>query len=414
MASFLNLKAMLSLNASGFQLGMKRAESQAKAFAKEIKREFVGAFGTAAMLEFSAKIIETADRLVDLSTELGVSTKTLQEWGYAAKKNGRNLDDVAKFFENIANARERALRGSDDDLRAFERLGVGAERLKRSNLQGIGSDIWKKVFNTADVQSLIAPLKQLGGKSDAQRLIPMFKEDMKEIAEEAAQLGQVMDDTMLLQLKQAKNEAEKLADSFKGPVANAIIYASKALQFLLDKFTIGTAAISAFLGAMSASDGTQSTGAKQLGKRFAKDYQGGGIGGLMRGMWSAIREGGSETKNQFSGAIKAAEDAMTSAQDKINARQKSFDAQLATNKALGNIRGSDVTPDKFAALKITTPDNLSSWQKAGGGVRQGPMIETTLKTIAENTERAAQRLEELKNIAQRSDGPDPVSVGGFQ
>lgn len=395
---FLNLKALLSLNASGFSLGMKRAESQAKAFSKEIKGEFTRAFGTAALVAFTAKIIQSADRIVDLSQQLGISTKTLQEWGYAAKKSGASLEAVEQFFENIATAREKALKGDDEAITNFERLGVTLKNLKQGNLQSISEAVWGRV-NTADVQKILAPLRNLGGKG-ASKLIPMFKENMEEVKQAANDAGQVFNDEMLLKLKEAKTEAEKLADVFKGPVASAITFAASKLREMFDSLEIVTAAISAFMGSLST----------VKPKKFLGSVGSTAAAGVSKAIGGPAVNKSGYLQQALADATKAAESAMSEVEKKISARNAAFAARLKIQQALGSASGSDVVPDKVALTKITAPENLTNWQKAGAAVRQGPMVETVLKTIAENTERTASRLEELTTLGGTSQN---VMEGGY-
>lgn len=396
---FLNLKALLSLNASGFSLGMKRAESQAKAFAKEIKGEFARAFGTAALIAFGAKIVESADHIVDLSAKLGISTKTLQEWGYAAKKNGANLQDVEQFFENLAVAREKALKGDDDSITNLERLGASLARLKSGGLGDIGESIWKRVFSVKNVQDVIAPLKAIS-RGAGPELIPMFRENMEEMKQSAHDAGAVLDDELLFTLKQIKSEAEQIADAFRGPVANAIGFVGNKLQYIMERFQVGAAGIAAFLYSLSLADPKKTLGsaAHTLGR------------GVLKGFGRNIPKGSGNFQSAMADAMKAMEEASSDMESSIAKRHAATKAKIALQKALTNGSGSDVSPEKTAIQKISTPENLTNWQKAGAAVRQGPMVETVLKTIAENTERAAKRLEELKSLGEKN---DPKDVEGY-
>src|SRR5688500_11295850 len=114
--NFLNLKAVLSLNGSGFALGLKRAESQSKQFAKEIKGEFAKAFGTAAVVAYAKRMMDLAGTITEASDRTGVSTKALQEWAYAARQSGSSIEAVTRYLEHLAQAREKALGGDQDTL----------------------------------------------------------------------------------------------------------------------------------------------------------------------------------------------------------------------------------------------------------------------------------------------------------
>src|SRR5688572_467743 len=122
--NFLTLKAFLGLDGSGYAIGLKRAESQAKSFAKDIKREFAQAFGVAAITAYSAKLVNMADNITDTAERLDMGTKSLQEWTYAAQKSGSSIERVTSFLESLARARERALGGDKDDIANFAKFGI--------------------------------------------------------------------------------------------------------------------------------------------------------------------------------------------------------------------------------------------------------------------------------------------------
>src|SRR4051794_31096941 len=98
MANFFKLVVDMALNATGYEVGMKRVESATGRFAEklgdELKEKMAEVFGTAALVEWGKRTIENAEHLLDLSEAIDVSTDKLQEWGYAAKRSGSNLDAV--------------------------------------------------------------------------------------------------------------------------------------------------------------------------------------------------------------------------------------------------------------------------------------------------------------------------------
>jgi hypothetical protein len=386
---FLNLKAMLSLNASGFNIGMKRAESQAKAFSKEIKGEFVRAFGTAALIGFSKKVIDAADSITDLSDELNVSTKTLQEWQYAAKKNGASAEDVTKFFEAIAESRKRAIDGNEEAIESYQRFGISVLKLSRMRTPEIGKAIGDVFKNGGDPQILGPFLKELGGKS-ARKLIPAFKEGLDELAVAAKDAGAVWNEEVLGQLKRSKDEVELLTDTIRGPFAQAIAYAASLMRSAFETGQDWIGGLASYLGAFT----------------------------------SGINPAQDMTKFNWRDAHKSGVEAMNGSQAE---RDKEREARAQQYKApIGPAMANDFDPgygkrpaDRLLNLSLmkligesSKPEGLDSWQKAGAAVRQEVSM-PIWKSMDNHLERLVEKIDALKNVNNSQNFMENSGFGGF-
>lgn len=382
MANFLNLKAVLGLNASGFFIGMKQAQSAAKQISSEIKSQFANAFGTAAVLAFSKRIIDTADNIVDLSDRLDVSTKTLQEWGYAARKNSSDIQSVTRFFEALASSRDKALNGDDSALKAFERLGVSASQLRNSRLEDIGKIIANSVKGS-DAQSLITSLKEVGGKG-ATELVTAFKSGLDDAAEAAHRAGQIMNEETLVALKGLKEQAAELAETFTGPVASSIQFISNELRDSLALVKLLVAGPAAYLGALSGG-ATKEEAMKIAGQAGAEsfaDYE--KRKKAIQDQIAKVRASGSNGAPGLGG---------NTASD------------LDTSTAIHSL-GMRVVGD------VSRPEGLTSWQRAGAAVRQEAAT-PILKNIQTATEKTAERVEALKDLFRNTSNSGSGYGGGF-
>ena len=97
----LNLIARLGLDGKAFQTGLARAKGQTNQFAGGVKRQFVGMFGAAAIGIAIKKATDYADEINNLSRRLGVSTKALQEFNYAANLSGSDLKTVGTSLQRV-------------------------------------------------------------------------------------------------------------------------------------------------------------------------------------------------------------------------------------------------------------------------------------------------------------------------
>lgn len=182
--AFLSIMARLGMDATGFQAGIKQAQSASAGLSKSLnsnlKGAIAGAFGTAAITGMTAKLIEQVKAIKLTSDRLGISTTSLQQFEKAATLTGSSLDEVTGFIEKMNSARDEALSGNEQMIKSFERLGVNMTALRTLR----ADDIFRKIGSTVkfgDPQELIGALRQVGGRS-AGSLIPAFKFGLDEAA----------------------------------------------------------------------------------------------------------------------------------------------------------------------------------------------------------------------------------------
>lgn len=373
MASFLNLKAVLGLNWSGFQIGLKQATTASQQFADTVKNKFANAFGYAAIAAYTSKLIEFADYITDLSDQLEISTDTLQKWGAAAKMSGSNLEAVAKFFEHLAAAREQAMNGDSQAQSDFWSLGIKPQKLSGMNLQQVANQIANSTAKNNDIQDLIPALKRVGGKGITE-LIPTLKQGMDGIAESAKQAGDAIEGDVLQQLKAAKSEVQAMAETFKGPMATGIAFIAKKLREVFDIVEIGTNVMGGFFGALISGSGFKDA------LKIAK-----------------------EMGDEATAKAVARDDALNASTSGSASRQSGYDQSKknSTDKLINFYDRISGVPQKGGTASGL---NLTENQRAGAFVRFDPGL-STMRDIERNTARTYDELRELKVIAaQRLSG----------
>src|ERR1035441_7534707 len=110
----LKLIGEVALDGSGFERGLNAMAGSMKGF-------IVGAFGLYGVEEMLRKTMDTADELVNKAKRLDVAVEKLQLLKYAAKEGGSELETLAKGFENLDVAREKALSGSKEGQKLLAR-----------------------------------------------------------------------------------------------------------------------------------------------------------------------------------------------------------------------------------------------------------------------------------------------------
>jgi hypothetical protein len=220
-----SLLAKLGLDGTNFESGLKRSQSMAKGVGREISGTLAGIFAVDKLAQFGLQAIETAGKLQDLSNQLGVSAEFLQEMKFAADMGGSSLEEVAAALEKVTIARGKALGGDQGLLDAFARFGITAQEIKTAKIEDIFLKIGSAFEGDANPQNLIAPFRELAGKS-AGALIPAMATGLGEAANQARRLGVIMSNEVITAMDDANDRIDILkakATAGTGTIIGGII-----------------------------------------------------------------------------------------------------------------------------------------------------------------------------------------------
>lgn len=263
--SFFKLLVDLDINASGYQLGLKKAEGAARKFSEtieeELKNKLAGAFGTVALEEFARRQIEAAKEVLEFSQRVDTSTDSVQEWGYAAKKAGSDAEEAMRFLENIAAMREKAAGGDQNAQDLFGKFGIGIKDMGQS-----ADELGRKIgnaFRNGNTQEFIGALKELGGKGST-ALIPAFKDGIDELSAAAHEAGRVLDTELLVRLKAIGDEIKHAFSPGSGG-AKVITWFADRLRDAVSVIKVGTGGLAAAAGTLAGGGSMGDAGKAAMG-----------------------------------------------------------------------------------------------------------------------------------------------------
>lgn len=374
--------ASLGLNATNYHVGLKRADSAGKAFASNVKGYFLRAFSAAAIVAFSAKIINAADEITDLSERLSMSTDKLQEWIYAAKKSGATAETLTGFFENLAIARAKALGGDPAAIRAMERFGIDSMMMARNNPDEMGRQIGKTIQG-GNARDLLPDLRLLGGRG-AGALIPAFKEGIDSLAESAKKMGAVWDVSVLLKLKEIKKELLGLSDAGKNVGAQGLgTFGLPAVQMATDFNKLFT---------------------RSIVNAILELKRGGGI---QKALIDA-RESTQAERNAANQALWEQRKIKLGLTDSIAPSRGSFFAKGGPGESSTDRLHS---VERMTGMRMIFPTGekpqLNDWQRLGLGAIRGAE-DNSLKMVEVNTRKTADTLESIKRLNSGSLGAQAI------
>lgn len=134
------IKAKISADASGFDAGLRRATGALEGASRRWERSFAGlnrgvaafaglvggGLALGAIDNFAKSALAMGGAIDDASKTAGIGAKALQEYRFAAKQSGIEIEQtdkaIATFTRNLGEAR----RGNREFADTFERIGVAA------------------------------------------------------------------------------------------------------------------------------------------------------------------------------------------------------------------------------------------------------------------------------------------------
>lgn len=211
--------ARLGLNSTGFNSGMKRAESSAVAFSRSLNRHLAGAFTIGAMVQFTRSTIAAGSAIQDTSDRLGISTKRVQELAFAAKQTGSDISGVNTAYVQLAKSIEAAKAdGGGKDAGAFAALGVSASDLQTLNMDQIFDRIASRMKGMTTGSREMAVALEIFGKGGAS-ILPMLVSGFDSLAAAAP----VMRDETVKALDDIGDSVDELMDKLRSGFAEVIL-----------------------------------------------------------------------------------------------------------------------------------------------------------------------------------------------
>lgn len=261
MANLGSLVVDLALESAQFMSGMRAAAAQTSASSKAMssalgaaKGAFAGLAGVLSvdfLVDQTLKAFDYADAIVDLSDRTGASTKSIQEFRYAAQLSGSSIESadaaMQKFAKNLggAQAGNKALRDT------FKELGVaidqGTDPALRQLMDGIA-----KLPTVAMRQ---AKATELMGKSagDLTALLGQGSAGFDTLAQAANAYGIVLDDGILRNAGQVNDKLDTMKMILNAQMAGAIVQNADALVALANGFMAAAGAAANFFAQMNVS-----------------------------------------------------------------------------------------------------------------------------------------------------------------
>jgi hypothetical protein len=237
MAQVGSLSTSLTLESRQFQVGLLRAAEQAGSSAKSIERSFnlmkgaataaAGAFALDAFAGLAARGLEFASSLGEVAQQLGVSTRDLQVYRFAASQAGISQEAMDKSLAKLTLTLGQARAGAKGPSDAFRELGgiIGRDIVSTSRTAGDAIPQIAEALSKVEDPARRARLEvALFGRSGQQldTLLSGGRAGIDELRKAAERLGIVIDDKFIQQADEAADRLGAVKQVLEAQIAGVV------------------------------------------------------------------------------------------------------------------------------------------------------------------------------------------------
>jgi hypothetical protein len=213
------LRVSLSAETAQFEAGMRRAQRQTQSAATSINKSlatvkaglggFAAAFSVGLLATGITRALQYAGSLGEISQQLGVTTRDLQTFRYAAGQVGVSQEELEKGLLKLTVTLGQVAAGAKAPTKALQAIGVTADQLKGKNTGEAFRIIADGLEKVTDRSQRAAVEMALFGRSGAKldNLLAGGRGAIDELSAAAEKLGIVLSDR---QIQEADETADKL------------------------------------------------------------------------------------------------------------------------------------------------------------------------------------------------------------
>jgi hypothetical protein len=137
----IEVKGRLSLDGSGWEAAIHKAEHEVEHLSKEglatLKGQILEAFSIGAIEEFARRTIEYGAQIKHSAEQFELTTDEVQKLSIAAEHLGLQFTDVATAIDKIGKLRKEAGEHEGDALKEMEKWGISLENIRDPAMRNI-------------------------------------------------------------------------------------------------------------------------------------------------------------------------------------------------------------------------------------------------------------------------------------
>jgi hypothetical protein len=211
---------------------------------------FAAGLGVATIVHATDAALRYAGSLKEVAETLGLTTRDLQTFRFAAGQVGISQEDLETGIQKLTISMGKAIAGSEQQIKAFKALGISVEQLKRSDAGDIFRRMADKLQTVSDRSQRAAVEVALLGKSGAKldNLLSGAEGKLSELSDAAERLGIVLSDEQIQNADRTADRLDALKTVLEARIAGVVADNATAIYNLADSLATLAGAIARFLG----------------------------------------------------------------------------------------------------------------------------------------------------------------------
>lgn len=191
-----DILAKMGLDSKGFDAGLKSVEGRTSSFVGKLGSLFAGI----SLAAFGRQVLNYADSVQDASEKLDLSAESLQRFESAFGKAGASSETFQRGFGLFLEKLDQARNGSDEAAKAFERVGISLDDIKKLSPEQLFMKFADGIKNSKDNAEMLSKSFGILGKSG------------RELKTGLAQGGDALRDSMNRAVVATDEEIAKVAE----------------------------------------------------------------------------------------------------------------------------------------------------------------------------------------------------------
>ena len=242
--AFFSILAKLTGDTADFDRKMNRSMSRAKSTvasaASAIKGQLAAAFGAGAIIALERRTIQFGSRMQDMADRFGTTTTEIQKLTFAAEQGGASIEGLVTALARLGKIRVDLLRGKTaegaDEL--FKQAGISVDDIGQMSLYQNMMRLLNSNVLSANNAQRTGNAQILFGESGGQ-LLPAIDAGMGRLAERLQEIGGVIGEGDIRNLKEASDAIEDLKRQMLALGAEAAPWLSGVLKATRDVVASG-------------------------------------------------------------------------------------------------------------------------------------------------------------------------------
>ena len=185
---------------------------------------FGAAWGVAKIKQMSQDSINLGEHITNTARKIGLTTDAYQKLGYMAKQSGADIDNMGRAFVTLAK----------EATKSNSIFGVSTRDVNGNvkSTSVLFQELLGRISDIKNPQERLAASMKIFGRAglEVNAMASQGRDKLRELADETARYGLIIDGSVLHQLDEGKKAQNALGEAFKVAAANLTTWLIPAMR----------------------------------------------------------------------------------------------------------------------------------------------------------------------------------------